>query len=240
MVTQDKKLWWPRFDAHLRTSRAALIRWNQSEITKSTNVEKYLEDAQDASGLMAAFDLIEFAEGLNIPEDVINSSIMKKLRNNAANIVTWTLVSCSLRSLSHQNQDFLRDVQKIQDIAAYCRQDTRSDTRNLVVVLMEENRFAPQGAMDLAGTLVQLTLDNFRENEKLLPASFGSAAVDDDVRAYVRGLHAWIIGPMYWVYETERYFGKHREEVRALGWTFLGPHGSSGSINSERVLSGDT
>ena len=97
---------------------------------------------------------------------------------------------------------------------------------------MEEKRFAPQGAMDLAGSLVKLTFDNFRENEKLLPPSYGNPAVDADVRAYVRGLRAWIVGSIHWIYETERYFGKHGEDVRALGWTFLSPSTSSESVSS--------
>ncbi|KAJ8522795.1 hypothetical protein ONZ45_g680 [Pleurotus djamor] len=43
----------------------------------------------------------------------------------------------------------------------------------------------------------------------------------EEVRSYVNGMRDCAVGYLNWMYETEVYFGKLGEEVRATGWTFL-------------------
>ena len=84
---------------------------------------------------------------------------------------------------------------------------------------MVEKGLTAQGAMHYAGNLVKDTIANFIANERLL-ASCGLDR-DADVRAYVQGLRNCMVGTLHWIYETDRFFGDARDDVRASGWVFL-------------------
>lgn len=41
----------------------------------------------------------------------------------------------------------------------------------------------------------------------------GYDAIDEDVAKFVRSLEQWVVGNLYWSFETPRYFGPEREEI---------------------------
>lgn len=63
------------------------------------DLESYIELRRYSSGLEMAFDLIEYAEGLKLPEYVFDDPVIQELRQNAIDIVSWSTVrlpSCSV------------------------------------------------------------------------------------------------------------------------------------------------
>lgn len=61
---------------------------------------------------------------------------------------------------------------------------------------------------------------------KKLPTTSPTSAIDDskakleEVKRYIQALKDCIAGSMYWIYETELFFGKKGGEVRSFGWVF--------------------
>ncbi|KZT30219.1 terpenoid synthase [Neolentinus lepideus HHB14362 ss-1] len=194
--------WHARFQEHLHgfhEAQAQIARDRQHNAVP--DLESYIELRRYSSGLEMAFDLIEYAEGLKLPEYVFDDPIMQELRQNAIDIVSWST-----------------------DIFSYSVDQGRGDQHNLVSILMEERHLALQGAVNYAGNLVKEYIETFVDNERMLP-SWGDARIDEDVRVYVHGLRDWIVGSIHWAFETDRYFGQNTEEVRTFGWVFLAQSG---------------
>ncbi|KAJ8454928.1 hypothetical protein ONZ51_g12745 [Trametes cubensis] len=185
--------WQKRFQKHLaafRLNRAISSQDSMHGVVP--DLESYIGIRRDACGVKMLLDLIIYAAGLNIPQYIYEHPVLRRLRQDAADIIGWAT-----------------------DVAAYAR---RPHSSNLIAVLMNERRYTPQAAAHCAGNLVKDTIDNFVTNEASLP-SFGDW--DPDVRAYVQGLQDCIAGTLNWLYETDRYFGDAAEDVRSSGWVFL-------------------
>ncbi|OBZ73339.1 Alpha-muurolene synthase [Grifola frondosa] len=183
--------WQKRFQRHLAAFRSACARAaKDNEQDVLPDVESYIALRSDSCGVKMTFDLIEYAGGLNLPQRVHDMPILRRLRQDAADIIAWSI-----------------------DIASYAR---KHDRHSLVTVLMAEKRLTAQGALQCAGRLVKGTVDNFLANERLVPPL--GDKLDEDVQAYVQGLRDLIVGLTHWLYETERFFGDRGDDVRASGW----------------------
>ena len=68
-----------------------------------------------------------------------------------------------------------------------------------------------QGAMDYSGILIKQRIHDFLCGKAGL-RSFGP--VDPDVRAYIMGLEQWIIGSTNWCFDSGRFFGPKRTQVK--------------------------
>ncbi|TFK51361.1 terpenoid synthase [Heliocybe sulcata] len=190
--------WHARFQEHLHgfhEAHAQIAR--DREYNAVPDLESYIDLRRYSSGLEMAFDLIEYAEGLKLPEFVFDDPVVQELRQNAIDIVSWST-----------------------DIFSYSTDQSHNSSHNLVSILMSERRLTLQGAVNYAGTLVKSYIETFIENESELP-SWGDPRIDEDVRLYVRGLRDWTVGSIHWAFETEWYFGQNAEEVRTFGWVFL-------------------
>lgn len=91
-------------------------------------------------------------------------------------------------------------------------EQSRSDTHNIIVVLMREQSLDLQGAVDYIGWLCKGSVQRFEDNRAVLP-SWG-AELDRQVDIYVEGLQNWIIGSLHWSFDSTRYFGKDRHAVK--------------------------
>jgi hypothetical protein len=60
--------------------------------------------------------------------------------------------------------------------------------------------------------MCKMTIDRFVEERAALP-SWGPE-IDRDVKIYVEGLAAWIIGSLQWSYISTRYFGDKGLEIK--------------------------
>ncbi|KAI8977782.1 terpenoid synthase [Trametes punicea] len=185
--------WQKRFQRHLagfRLKRALTAQDAAQGV--SPDLESYISLRRDACGVKMLLDMIIYAGDLLVPQYIYDHPIIRRLRQDAADIIAWST-----------------------DVAAYAQ---RPHSGNLIAVIMNERRYTAQAAAHFAGNLVKDTITNFLINEASLP-SFGDW--DCEVRAYVRGLRDCIVGTLNWLYETDRYFGDAAEDVRASGWVFL-------------------
>ena len=173
------------------------------------DLDSYIPFRRDASGCKLGFVLIEYANGLNLPDVVFEDPIVRTLQEIANDIVSWSNVGLSPVVLFPF--PFLI-VWSPQDIVSYDIEQARGETRNMVVILMELRGMEIQEAVDHVAEQCETLVERFQENKGLLP-SFGED-LDPLVTTYIEGLQHWIAGFLNWCFETERYFGKEAPDVQ--------------------------
>jgi hypothetical protein len=165
------------------------------------DLESYISLRRDTSGCKPCWALIEYANNLDIPDDVMEHPSILALGEAANDLVTWS-----------------------NDIFSYNVEQARGDTHNMICVAMREQGLSLQEAFDFVGYvtpsrffgsylslslfrgLCKQSIDRFIEEREHLP--LWSPAIDKDVAVYVQGLADWIVGSLHWSFLTERYFGR--------------------------------
>ncbi|KAJ6477648.1 isoprenoid synthase domain-containing protein [Mycena sanguinolenta] len=197
-----------------RTAQMKIISHRQSGTLPT--LETYAELRRDLGGIPMLFDLIEMAEGLQMPS---GEHRWNTLKNSAADAIALSL-----------------------DIFAYNNDQFIDNQFNIVSLFRAHRNFTVQAAINQAFSLIERSLQNFLSAEIALenPVSHAtsiwtwnplgrkgpSAAVPGEIltidsKLYLRGLKDCIIGTLNWGYETELYFGSKGDEVRQFGWVFL-------------------
>jgi hypothetical protein len=77
---------------------------------------------------------------------------------------------------------------------------------------MHDKKLSLQEAADHSGVMYQSLVQQMLQGKASL-RSFGPV-VDDQLRAYIRGLEDWIVGSLHWSFENRRYFGDEAEQVK--------------------------
>ena len=80
---------------------------------------------------------------------------------------------------------------------------------------MHSEGLSHQQALDRAGEIYKSRVDTFTVSKTSM-RSFGED-IDRMIQAYAYGLEQWVCGNNAWYLDTERYFGKDREEVKRTG-----------------------
>ncbi|KAI0320055.1 isoprenoid synthase domain-containing protein [Amylostereum chailletii] len=150
----------------------------------------YIDMRRDTSGCKPCFDLIEYALGIELPEDVLEHPVVAALCQGANDLVTWS-----------------------NDIFSYNIEQSRGDTHNMICILMTHERLSLQAAMNRVGMLCKQTIDAFVANLSRLPS--WNPQLDVNVRDYVQGLQDWIVGSLHWSFQTYRYFGPLGPQIKA-------------------------
>ncbi|KAF8644897.1 hypothetical protein AX16_008181 [Volvariella volvacea WC 439] len=154
------------------------------------DLESYIALRRDTSGCKPCWALIEYANDLHIPDEVMEHPIIKSLGEATNDLVTWS-----------------------NDIFSYSVEQSKGDTHNMISVVMNQEGLDLQSAVDFVGSLCKRSIDRFIHNRDNLP-SWGPK-IDKDVQIYVNGLADWIVGSLHWSFETVRYFRKTGREVKA-------------------------
>eukprot|EP00753_Platysulcus_tardus_P013398 PLAT3672.1.p1 GENE.PLAT3672.1~~PLAT3672.1.p1 ORF type:complete len:412 (-),score=-36.47 PLAT3672.1:340-1575(-) len=162
------------------------------------DLESYIDVRRDTSGCKPVFDLMEYALGIDLPDYVVEHPVIKALNQGTNDLVTWS-----------------------NDIFSYNVEQSRGDTHNMVVILMQYHGHTLQSAIDYVGDLCRQTINTFIENKSKVP-SWGPE-VDKDVAGYVQGLQEWIVGSLHWSFQTKRYFGDNGAEVKRTRYVKLLP-----------------
>lgn len=113
-----------------------------------------------------------------------------------------------------------------QDIFSYNVEQARGDTHNMIIILETHYGMDLQDAMDYAGEMCRVTMEQFVANQARIP-TFGCEKLDRDVAAYVRGLQDWIVGTLHWSFMSHRYFGAEGAEVKKHRYVKLLPKKTS-------------
>jgi len=180
----------------------------QADSGEVPDLDSYIRSRRDASGCKPCFTLIEYANGLNLPDEVFEDSNVGALQEIANDIISWSNVS----SPPFVASPFDLDICTRQDIVSYNTEQARGETRNMVVILMELYGMDVQEAVDHVADRCEALVKRFEENKELVP-SFGKD-LDPLVTIYIEGLQYWIAGFLNWCFETERYFGKEAPDVQ--------------------------
>jgi hypothetical protein len=91
----------------------------------------------------------------------------------------------------------------------------------MIVVVMKQYGMDLQSAVDFVGDMCKKSIDRFVENQAMVP-SWGPE-IDRQVQVYIGGLADWIVGSLHWSFDSERYFGKVGQEVKATRVVNLSP-----------------
>ncbi|KAG2120310.1 isoprenoid synthase domain-containing protein [Suillus cothurnatus] len=162
------------------------------------DLESYITLRRDTSGCKFCFVLVEYAAGIDLPDEVKSHPIMMATEDAANDHISWS-----------------------NDICSYNVEQSRHDTYSLISMLMRERSLDLQGAVDYSGQMCKIAMQRFEDNRANLP-SWGEE-IDRQVAIYVQGLQDWIIANLHWSFESTRYFGKDGQAVKRDGIVKLLP-----------------
>lgn len=91
------------------------------------------------------------------------------------------------------------------------------DESNLMTLMIHNEGIDLQAAANKIGERFAGLVNTFSNGKAQLP-SFklmpgGYDGIDEDVAKFVRSLEQWVVGNLFWSFETPRYFGPEREEI---------------------------
>ncbi|KAG2008219.1 terpene synthase [Coprinopsis cinerea AmutBmut pab1-1] len=154
------------------------------------DLESYIALRRDTSGCKPCWALIEYANNLDLPDEVMDHPVVRSLGEAANDLVTWS-----------------------NDIFSFNVEQSKGDTHNMIPVVMHQEGLDLQSAVDFVGEMCKSAIDRFIEDQNYLP-SWGPK-IDRDLAVYINGLADWIVGSLHWSFETERYFGKNGRQVKS-------------------------
>ncbi|KAJ6477076.1 isoprenoid synthase domain-containing protein [Mycena sanguinolenta] len=156
------------------------------------DLESYIALRRDTSGGRPSFVLIEYANNLDIPDEVMDHPLIASLGEAANDLVTCPKV-----------------LRLDTPLSAFTHNDLQGDTHNMIPVVMHEQGMDLQSAVDFVTKMCKQSLDHFNAQ---LP-SWG-AKIGRDVDIYVNRLANWIVGSLHWSFMTERYLGRKGASVK--------------------------
>lgn len=216
--------------------------------------EEYIALRWDTSGCKPCFALIEYAAGIDLPDEVVSHPVIRALEEAANSSISWSNVSALLKL--RDEADCCLSRMYAQDIFSYNVEQARGDSHNMITVVMRRDKLNLQEAVDSVGALCNASIDRFEQDRHRLP-SWGPA-IDCAVATYVQGLQDWMVGALHWSFDTARYLGddgaaikKHRivtllqkeRRGRGMRWgmsTAAGESGSRWSLRHRLTCRGNT
>ncbi|CCL98795.1 uncharacterized protein FIBRA_00800 [Fibroporia radiculosa] len=154
------------------------------------SLDAYILSRRNNSGTKPCLDLFGYVLGVDIPDEVYEHPVLMRMYLAAADMV----------SLS--NDLYSYNMEQAMDHPEH----------NLVTVLMNEKCCDLQTAADYVGVHFKLLVDGFLADKARLP-SWGSE-LDTVVANFVMAMEKWVAGNCDWSFETQRYFGPARHEVK--------------------------
>ncbi|KAF8624519.1 hypothetical protein AX15_005831 [Amanita polypyramis BW_CC] len=152
--------------------------------------ESYVQHRRNNSAVLSCFGLIEYAQGIDLPDEVFDEPNFRRLLEMACDIVCWA-----------------------NDVYSYDMEQAKGHHgNNIVTVLMKGKNIGLQDAADYIGEYSQELMNEFLVAKANMP-SFGPL-VAPQVYRYIYGLECWIVGNLNWSFESQRYFGVKHLEVK--------------------------
>ncbi|KIK65246.1 hypothetical protein GYMLUDRAFT_240536 [Collybiopsis luxurians FD-317 M1] len=172
------------------------------------NLDSYIAERRDTSGLKPCWALIEYANNLHIPDHIFNSSIIREM------------------------EDIANDV----DLVSYHVEHSKGHTHNIIPVIMHRDpNMTLLETVDHVSKVIFEKMDKFNRLKATLleaPPTLSSrdATITDDANVgsnitgyknlekdlsvYIEGMENWMIGNVYYSFESERYFGKQVTSIK--------------------------
>ncbi|EPT02352.1 hypothetical protein FOMPIDRAFT_1118553 [Fomitopsis schrenkii] len=152
--------------------------------------ESYIVLRRENSAVRFCFGMFGFTLGLDLPDEIFEHPVMMRLHLAAVDMVCWS-----------------------NDLYSYNMEQAMGHTgNNVMTVLMKSQQCDLQAAADHVGAHFKQLMESFQVDKARLP-SWGPE-LDAVVAKYVMAMETWVVGNCEWSFETQRYFGVQREEVR--------------------------
>jgi 5-epi-alpha-selinene synthase len=148
----------------------------------------YLEYRYHSGGAVPSLDLIEFADRLRLPDELLLSWEFERLNRAANHVICWS-----------------------NDIFSLAKELARGEVSNLVVITKHMYHLSWQEAIENVNTMVTNEVRLFEQIERHLPPIAPHLAAD--AHRYIAGLKAWIRANFDWSTETHRYLRVEQTRV---------------------------
>ncbi|KAJ3876021.1 isoprenoid synthase domain-containing protein [Lentinula edodes] len=153
-------------------------------------IEEYIKHRRETSGCRTCFVLIEYANNLCIPDEVLRHPIISEMENAANDVVSFA-----------------------NDVYSFNQEQFKGDNHNMIVVLIHNSpNMSLEEAVKYVADRTYMAMDYFNQLKATLPK--WGPKIDTEVGTYINGLQNWMGGVFFWSFETERYFGKEVERVK--------------------------
>ena len=116
------------------------------------DLESYIALRRDTSGCKPCWALIEYANNLDIPDEIMEHPIIRSLGEAANDLVTWSNV-CFHLPICVMRPRCANSFYGVQDIFSYNVEQSKGDTHNMIPVVMNEEGIDLQSAVDFVGAL---------------------------------------------------------------------------------------
>ncbi|KAA1466697.1 terpenoid synthase [Dentipellis sp. KUC8613] len=163
------------------------------------DLHKYTLIRRENSAVRVCFGMIEYVLGIDLPDEVFADPVFQKIYFAGVDMVCWA------------NDLYSYDMEQTKGLAG----------NNFLTVLMRTQGMTLQQASDYTGGHFQALMDTFLAGKAQL-RSFGPA-VDAEVKLWIECMQHWPVGNLHWSFETPRYYGAAREEVRRTRVVTLSP-----------------
>ncbi|KIK65237.1 hypothetical protein GYMLUDRAFT_240529 [Collybiopsis luxurians FD-317 M1] len=183
------------------------------QVQSIPDLDSYISERRDTSGLKPCWALVEYANNLHIPDHILNSPILREMEDIANDVICYT-----------------------NDLISYHIEHAKGHTHNIIPVIMHRNpTMTLSEAVDHVNKVIFKKMDEFSRLKATLlesPQSLNSldATITDDANVgsdisgwknlekdlavYVEGMENWMIGNDYFSFESERYFGKQVSSIK--------------------------
>nr|BDI63092.1 sesquiterpene synthase [Auriscalpium vulgare] len=154
------------------------------------DLDAYLLLRRENSAVRLCFDLIPYCLGIDLPNEVVEEPTFQKAYYASVDMVCWA------NDLYSYNMELNQGL----------------EGNNFLTVLIQKQGMGIQRASDFVGEHYKRLMDDFLDASAHMP-SFGPA-VDKDVQRYLQACTHWPAGNLAWSFETPRYFGARRDEIK--------------------------
>ncbi|CAE6452514.1 unnamed protein product [Rhizoctonia solani] len=141
--------------------------------------EEYRKYRPDTSAVKLTLATLEYAHGINIPDEVLHDPIISQLSLAGNEILTWA-----------------------NDIYSFPREYAGGHTHNLVFIIMWYNQLELQDAVDYVNQLIEQRVQDYLEAKAKL-RSFGPD-LDEEVTRYIQGIEYCVQACIDWSFITTR------------------------------------
>ncbi|CAE7171121.1 unnamed protein product [Rhizoctonia solani] len=152
-------------------------------------IEEYIQLRAESSGVKWAYAAMEYAHGIELPDEVHNDPIIVELGLAANQILTWS-----------------------NDIYSFSLEQAKGYTHNLLFVVMWNKQLDLRGAVDFVDKMIEKRIEEYLDTKKKL-RSFGPD-LDDQTARYIQGIEYCIQANINWSLMSPRYFGPEFEKIR--------------------------
>ncbi|KAF8968015.1 isoprenoid synthase domain-containing protein [Flammula alnicola] len=170
------------------------------------DLESFIPLRRNNSAVLLCFSLVEHILGIDLDDEVYEDENFLNAYWAACDHVCWA-----------------------NDVYSYDVEQSKGHTgNNVVTVLMEDKKMSLQEASDYIGVQCSQFVETYLSSRAKLSPALGKDAV-----RFIDALGNWMVGNIVWSFETVRYFGSQRLEVKETGIVYLRPQELTEDVSSE-------